>query len=228
LKSLVGEFGRAVASLYVLHRVLEKLSGGRARIVAYALYAQPIGREQFAKVRDDAGTVVEPALPHSPLLAQFPRPPAVIGQRFASGAACYAATVKGQFAGHVWISRERHDEDEVRCEYVLAAAERSAWDFDVYVEPRFRLGRTMGRLWKAVDAALSAQGVQWSFSRISLFNRASIGAHERLGAMRVGHALFLVVGPLQCAWLPAAPFVHLSISDRRRPSIMLQPPDAAG
>jgi len=98
------------------------------------------------------------------------------------------------------------------------------WDFDVFVVPRYRLGRTMARLWKAVDADLSAQGVQWSFSRISLFNAESMNSHARLGAVAVGHAIFLVAGKLQLSFSGQAPFFRLGWSQKHRPVFTLRPP----
>jgi len=46
-----------MAALYTLHRLLSKLSGGRARIVPYAIYAQPLGSASLSSVRDDPETV---------------------------------------------------------------------------------------------------------------------------------------------------------------------------
>ena len=133
--------------------------------------------------------------------------------------------MKGSFGGYIWISRGQHAEDEVRCRYILASPERSAWDFDVYVEPRLRLGRTLARLWWHVDQALAGEGVRWCFSRISLFNSGSLAAHQRLGAVRLGTAVFLVLGPAQLAVLSVAPFVHASWGNSPGPQIRLAPPD---
>ena len=77
---------------------------------------------------------------------------------------------------------------------------------------------------QAVDAHLAEQGIQWSFSRISAFNAASTGAHARLGTVDCGSATFLCVGALQLALLTTPPFVHLSFSNRQRPSMRLAPP----
>jgi hypothetical protein len=196
LRAWAAEMGWPVALLYALHRVLEAASGGRARIVPYAFVAQPLGAGQH-RVSDGADTEVRLIEPGDPLSARFPRPTAVNAARWASGARCWAATVKGEFAGTIWIRRAGYDEDEVRCDYHLAEPERSVWDFDVYVEPRYRLGRTMARLWKSVDDRLAAEGARWTFSRISLFNAASLNSHARLGAVRVGSAVFVVIGPGQ-------------------------------
>ena len=196
--ALVAEHGgRSVAALYVLHRVLQRLSGGRAAIVPYVLVAQPVGNPALADIKADPGTVVRRIGPHDPVIASFPRPTAVNAQRFAGGSECYVAWVKGQFAGHIWIARQRFVEDEVRCVYELAEPATGVWDYDVYIEPRLRLGRTMGRLWRAVDDDLAAQGVRWSFSRINRFNAASMRAHQRLGAAELGRVVFVVAGPMQ-------------------------------
>lgn len=223
--AMVAEHGSArVALLYALHRVLQKLSGGRAAIVPYLLVAQPVGNPVLAEVRADAGTVVERIGPGHALLAAFPRPPAVIAQRFADGAECHVATVKGQFAGHIWIARQRYVEDEVRCVYEIAEPATGVWDYDVYVEPRLRLGRTMGRLWKAVDERLAAEGVRWSFSRINRFNAGSVKSHQRLGAVTTGRVVFLVLGPVQLALGRCIGFVQVSLNGASIPHLQLTPP----
>ena len=210
-----------MAALYVLHRVLQGLSGGRAAIVPYMLVAQPIGNKALAGVNPDPHTVVQVVGPGHPLVTAFPRPPHVIAQRFAQGHTCYAASVKGQFAGHVWIANGTYVEDEVRCMYEIADPSSGVWDYDVYVEPRFRMGRTMARLWKAVDDALAAQGVRWSFSRINRFNGASLRSHGRLGAVPVGRAIFAVFGSWQCHTLqPPALAMSRQVLRTGRPVVL--------
>jgi hypothetical protein len=224
-RSLVDELGFGAACLYLVHRLVVRSSGGRARLVAYALYAQPIGAGRLAAMREDANTLIEDVAASDPICAAFPRPADVIRQRFDEPSRCYVARVKGSFGGYIWISRERHAEDEVRCLYVLAAPNHSVWDFDVYVEPRLRLGRTLARLWWHVDRAMAREGVRWSFSRISLFNPGSLGAHQRLGAVRLGSAVFFVIGPLQLAMFSVAPFIHASWGSNPGPRIRLAPPE---
>ncbi|MBA4175632.1 MAG: N-acetyltransferase [Leptothrix sp. (in: Bacteria)] len=210
-RALSAEHGHAgVAMLYLLHRLLQQASGGRAAIVPYLMVAQRTGNPALADVKADVGTVVRRVGPDDPLLAAFPRPAEVTAQRFADGAACYAATVKGVFAGHIWIARGHYVEDEVRCTYEITAPTTAVWDFDVYIEPRFRLGRTMARLWKAVDTQLHEEGARWSLSRISGFNPLSLRSHARLGAIPVGWALFLVVGRCQLAVSSLSPWAHFS------------------
>jgi hypothetical protein len=219
------QWGATLTLLYAVHRALQHLSSGRSGLICYGLYAQPIGAGQFAAVRDEPKTLVERAGPNSACVASFPRPQPVIAQRFATGADCHVAIVNGAFAGYIWISRATFEEDEVRCSYKLPDGGDAVWDFDVYVEPSRRMGRTMARLWKAVDAELTREGVRWSFSRISIFNRASVAAHKHLGATRVGTAAFLCLGPLQIALFNNAPFIHLSINRQTRgPILQLRSP----
>ncbi len=208
--------------LYLASRALEGASGGRARIVKYLLVAQPVA--VGAALRPDANTRIRDCAAGDPLEADFPRPPRVIAARHAAGAQCLVATVKERFAGFLWLQRNRYEEDEVRCSYVLADPASCVWDFDVYVEPAFRNGRTMARLWQAANERLLAEGVRWSCSRISTFNAASLAAHRRLGAQPIGNALFVVIGPLQLALLSGAPFVHLSLTPSQRPRLALRPP----
>ncbi|MCH7344178.1 hypothetical protein LZ017_12405 [Pelomonas sp. CA6] len=197
----------AIQALYIAHRLMGKLSGGHARIVPYSFVAQPLAAQAYPALRPDPQQVVRRVGPEDPLVREFPRPPEVIARRFAAGHECHVITVKGEFAGYIWIAKGHYLEDEIRCDYRLAAPRRCVWDYDVYVVPRYRLGRTMGRLWSAVAQGLRDEGHAWTLSRISMFNEASLKSHGRLGARRLGWALFLRLGPLQFALLGRRPHV---------------------
>lgn len=220
--------GKLARLLYLCHRALQTLSGGRAALHVYLFCAQPTAQTALTKLRDDPQTVVVPVESGHDLTARFPRPAAVIAKRFDHGARCFAVLVKGRFAGHIWLAREAYEEDEVRCRYQLPRAPSSAWDFDVFIEPEFRAGRTMARLWKASSAHLNEEGVVWTFSRISLFNATSIQSHERLGASQVATGAFAVVGSMQLAFFSVAPYVHVSWWRGNRPVLWLPAPNADG
>lgn len=212
--------------LYRMHRLLQKLSGGRAGLHVYLFCAQPVNALALNGVRDDAGTRIVPVLPGDPLLQSFPRPPAVLARRFASGATCHAALVKDQFAGHVWLASGHYDEDTVRCRYQLPGP-AAVWDFDVYVAPRFRGTRVIARLWQAVGRVLHRGAIDWSFSRIDLFNKASVQAHEHLGARHLRSGIFLTLGPLQAALFTCPRRWVLTWGGNRAPVIeMPMPADA--
>lgn len=223
-KTIWKEMGWRDGLLYGCARALEAVSGGRCRLVKYYLVAQPIGRGLHKPMRPDAATTLVQVPAGDPLEAMFPRAAAVLARRHAADARCTAAFVRGEFAGFIWIQRIEYAEDELRCTYVIDEPASGVWDYDVYVEPRFRVGRTMARLWAQVDGDLAATGVRWSFSRISAFNPASLSSHARLGAIRCTSAVFLCAGPLQLSWLPQAPFLHLSLHERQAPRVRLRPP----
>lgn len=224
LRQTFQRLGVFEGSLYLCDRAARRLTGGRARLIRYLIVAQPLGRAATIALRAGGATRVEPAGPTSPYAAAFPRPPGVIAARFASGASCIVATVKDQFAGFLWWQRNRYEEDEVRCSFVLADASASVWDFDVYVEPRYRLGRTMLHLWQEAERRLVNEGVRWSFSRIAATNIDSLASHSRLGAVRTASATFLRVGRVQLSVFDCRPFVHLSLSPDSPPILRLRPP----
>ena len=221
------ELGPLGAVIHCGDYVLAGLSVGRCRLRGYALIAQPLGQGELVSPADKGCAAVQEVARGDPLMNDFPRTAEVNQQRWLAGASCLAATVKGAFAGTVWIARGSHVEDEVRCVYNLADPAHSVWDFDLYLAPRYRGGRMFARLWQAVDGRLAAEGIQWTFSRISLLNPASLAAHKRLNAQRVGTALFLTLGPLQLAVFSRAPFVHLSINSTSRPAVSMRAPRQA-
>ena len=200
------------------------MTADRVRLIKYLIVAQPVGTGALVTLRPDRYTEIVEALPGSELSRHFPRPKRVIQQRFESGAICHCAVVKNEFAGFIWFRANAYEEDEVRCTYVLQSPHSSVWDFDVYIDPRFRLSRTLARLWQAVDTQLKARGIQWTFSRISAFNAESLAAHAKLGTIECHSATFLLVGRLQLSLLPQRPYVHASLSTRRRPTLRLEPP----
>lgn len=225
VRKLFAELGTLEASLYLVTRFLEKGSFGRARLIRYHFVAQPVPEKPSSPSRASASSRIRQVTADDPVVRLFPRPPAVIAQRFADGVTCLVAETSGRFAGFIWLKRKAYEEDEIRCRYELVPPERCAWDYDVYVEPEFRIGRTFSRLWDAANAHLSADGVRWSLSRISAFNPGSLAAHRRLGIRRLCSATFLVIGPIQLSVLPRSPFLHVGMSKRCRPVLKLSPPE---
>jgi hypothetical protein len=215
---------RRVRWLYRAHRVLQNLSGGRAGLHIYLFCAQPVKSLALTSVRDDDSTRVVPVAQDSALLPLFPRPPATLAQRFASGATCHAVLVKYQFAGHIWLRAKAYDEDEVRCRYVLPD-DSTIWDFDVYVAPPYRATRTLLRLWNGVSKALDAHGIAWTYSRISVFNSASVQAHERLGAQHLCTGAFLTLGSFQFAVMSKPWRLAITPPGARAPELRLPSTD---
>jgi hypothetical protein len=217
--------GRVNGGLYVAARALSRLTGDRARLLRYHFVAQPVPETAPANAVRASRMIVRCVAPPDRVIAQFPRADHVVADRFARGCICFVAERDGRFMGFLWLARNGYDEDEVRCRYELADPQRSAFDFDVYVEPQFRAGRCFAALWEAANGYLATQGVRWSVSRISAFNPASLAAHRRLGIRTLFSGSFLRLGAVQLAVLGVPPFVHLSLNDRSRPCVALACPD---
>ncbi|MFN3809347.1 MAG: GNAT family N-acetyltransferase [Roseateles asaccharophilus] len=206
--------------LYWGSRLFSLLTGGRGSMDVYLICVQPL--RTLGQVRSSGSTRVCEVHAGADCARAFPRPEEVNRQRFEAGHRCFVATVKEQFAGHIWIARGHYDEDAFRCRYTLPADGRSVWDFDVYVEPRYRLGRTGALLWSEVAGQLRAQGVEQCYSRISLFNTPSIQVHERMGARRVACCAFVALGPVQLMLSSVGPRIRLSLGRKSaRPELKL-------
>ncbi|MCX8114263.1 MAG: GNAT family N-acetyltransferase, partial [Burkholderiaceae bacterium] len=192
------------------------------RLVSYHFVAQPVAATDQLTPGLARSIEFRSLHPDDPLVPQLPRPPEVIARRFRSGARCLAAVKSGRLVGFLWYKEREYFEDEVRCRYRYHPT-ASVWDFDVYVAPEFRLGRLFARLWDFANSELRARGFRWTISRISAFNPESLAAHSRLGARRLGSAMFLVAGPLQVSFASLPPYVHVGWHDQMRPTFYLIP-----
>jgi hypothetical protein len=197
-RGVVRSLGWADALLYLVARTLQRLSFGRVRLVKYHFVAQPVQREPAAD-RPGGPMRIYVAEQAVAVPAGSPRSPEVIEARFAQHARCIVAEREGEFAGFIWLCPQLYREDEVRCTYRWSPSEAAAWDFDVLVAPRFRMGRLFSRLWGRAHLLLRSEGVAWTLSRIDAFNGGSLTAHRKLGAQELGCGWFLVIGPLQLA-----------------------------
>ncbi|MDT3670690.1 MAG: GNAT family N-acetyltransferase [Aromatoleum sp.] len=226
LTSAIRQLGAIDGVLYLAHRALGMLSSDRAGIFRYYLVAQPVP-DAPPPAKAAARSAVSLIDAQDPLCASFPRPPHVIAKRFRDGNLCFASRSGERISGFLWLANDAYEEDEVRCLYRLEQPEQSAWDYDVYVEPEYRLGRTFVRLWEAANRHLATEGVRWSFSRISGFNPGSLQVHRKLGIRRLFSATFVRVGPVQITFAGASPYIHVSLSARTRPTLRLSPPPDA-
>ena len=205
--------------LYYTDRVLRAVSADRSRIVPYWLYAQPVptadeANSRSARARNWGRWVDEPA----ELPEDQPRPPAVIARRFSQGSTCLLKENDDGLVGFLWLHLGPYPEDEVRAMFVPRPEALSAWDFDVYVAPRYRVSLAFARLWDAANAWMRDRGVLWCHSRVSMFNTNSMQVHERLGARRTGWLVFLLVGSLQLL-VGRTDRWHLNVSFASTPTI---------
>lgn len=224
LKRTFAELGAFEASLYLIANVLDRVSRGRCRLIRYYIVAQPVPDTPGQALRPSAANTVRMITREDAVVARFPRPREVLARRFDEGGRCIVAENKGSFAGFLWIAHHHYDEDEVRCRFALHPPELCVWDYDVYVEPAFRIGRTFARLWDAANTYMTGHGVRWSVSRISAFNPVSLAAHRRLGIRKLASASFLVIGRVQLSLFTTPPFVHLGWNDEMRPLLPVRAP----
>lgn len=219
-QQLRSDMGTLNALLYVMHRVLSMVSGKRAGIERFIFVAQPVPDRPHIPPGKTTTAVVKTLLPGDALLAQCMRPAEVIAARFAQGAKCLALIKEDQLQAAIWLIHGHYDEDVVRARFVLPRSGTAAWDFDVYVAPKYRLGFTFLRLWDAANAYLRESGARWSYSRITAFNLGSLASHSRLGASPFGSATFLTLGPIQIMISTLRPWLHISFGKTQPELIM--------
>ena len=78
------EIGVFATLTNALDRALRAVSGGRARLVSYALVAQPIGHPTSAPLRPSASSRIVEVGRSDPLVQSMPRPKGVLDRRFAA------------------------------------------------------------------------------------------------------------------------------------------------
>jgi hypothetical protein len=220
-QTLCGELGRLNASLYALHKLLLVALRGRVQFHKYYFVAQPVsgssilpaGRGKKIQIRlvDERDVVTD----------EFPRPRAVIEERYRQGAKCLAAFKDDRFIGYLWLISGTYQEDEIRASFSPVPAAQAVWDFDVYVAPEFRIGLTFPRMWDEANRFLADNQARWSCSRISAFNAGSLSAHARLGTKILGSACFLCFGRWQATFATVAPYFHLSTDPKSFPAFRL-------
>ena len=213
LAASLHELGWRDCAWLAVARLLEQVPGRRCALYRYQFVAQAVAPGSLCHGRGQ-GIAVTPCLAEADLPPGPERRPGVLRERYRQGAQCLVARSAQApgMAGWLWLLRHGCQEDEVRARYALASSQ-SSWDLDVWVAPPQRGGLVFARLCEEANAVLHAQGVRWTCSRISRFNRASLAAHARLGTHALGTATFLRCGRWQ--WMAASlpPYVHLS----RRP-----------
>ena len=218
---LVQQLGWFNASLYLLNRLFSIISHDRIRLYKYYLIAQPVASESLLPSSKKSSVIIREINEKDEIIQNFPRPIKVIHNRFRSGAKCLVAVKDNEFIGFLWLLLDPYQEDEVRARYTPFPSEKTAWDFDVYVAPNFRLSRTFARLWSEANNILRERKIIWSCSRISAFNNNSLSSHKCLGAKFLGNVLFVCIGKWQLSFASIYPYFHISSNDRSFPEYRL-------
>jgi len=214
------EFGLLAGALYVIDRILCRLSRG-TRLFVYELMVQPIPETPLRGASLAKNLRVREVRDGDPEIAAMPTPPQIIARRYAQGAICLGAFQQDAFVGYMWFCPQRYVEDEVRCTYVIQPPGQSVFDFDFYIFPQYRMGTAFVGLWNGANRELRARDVRYTFSRLTRFNLASRRAHQHLGWKLVGRATFLQLWRLQVMAATVFPFVHASVGATSGPRLRL-------
>lgn len=208
---------------YLLGQALHRISPSCA-VYKYHLVVQPIAQRARLSGHQGASIEVRPILENDPSIGTMERPAAVITRRFNGGAVCLGAFKADELVGYIWLQLGPYMEDEVRCRFIPQPENLAVWDFDIFVHPKQRFGFAFAKLWDAADAMMRARGIRWTMSRISAFNTASLMAHQKLGSKCVGSSLYIVLGNTQVTVSNLFPFIHLSLSTNRFPTLRVNAP----
>lgn len=223
-KAVRRNLGLVDGLFYGLDRVSARLTRDRLRLRCYYLVAQPVPEADWLPPGRGRRIEVRRIMPHDISVADFPRPREVIEDRYRQGSICFAAFCEDRMVGFIWLLLAIYREDEVRCWFRPEPHGTAAWDFDVYVDPAWRIGPAFGRLWDEANRYLKAQGVHWTMSRISAFNGPSLASHRRLHARFLGRANFLVLGRMQIMLANIAPYVYASLDPDGGPTLTARAP----
>lgn len=221
IASVFLELGILDSCYYFCDKILNAASVGRIRIIRYHIVVQPVSDKPFCSPTRGRNVVVREVFPGDKLEAYFPVGKEVLAERYAQGGRCLVAEKEGHFVGYLWFIKDQYIEDEVRVIFQLPN-EKSIWDFDIYVEPKCRIGFVFLRLWDELYSTLYKERVEHSYSRISAFNSASRNSHKRLGAKTLHHATFLKIGAVQFMFSGSSPYVYISFSGSSIPILQLQ------
>jgi len=212
-------------SFYLLRRVMHWIPG--CHLYFYHLIAQPVRVLPLSTRQCSIYHICEVSREEYDS-TWFPRPAQVIDARYNQGCICLVAFKEETAVGCIWLCPSPYSEDEVRCCFIPMPTNETAWDFDIYISPPFRLGRLFALLWQASNTWLAAHGIRWTMSRIDGLNIDSLRAHKRLGAQLTGSAIFLLFGPIQVMLSSLKPRLHISPSSAYIPQIEIQAPVVRG
>ena len=216
------EFGAIAGALYAADRVMSGISP-RLRLLNFELLAQPIPDQPLIPERLSRSMEIRELKPGDPDLARMPVPAEIVDYRFDQDAICLGAYRKGEFIGYIWFCFIQYQEDEARCIYELMPADRSVFDFDLYLFPEHRMGLGFVGIWNGANRYLRERGIFCSYSRIDRYNLATRKAHAHFNWKLVARALFLKAWGLELMLATIRPYVGLSFSSNQAPRLRLTP-----
>lgn len=226
IKANVRELGWINAFLYGLERGFRRFAPALG-VYRYYFVAQPVPGGALLAPGRGATITVRQLAEHDPALRSLPVDERVVAARFRHNSICFGA-FRGEAAiGCLWLCFGGYVEDEVASVFRPWPGDRAAWDFDLYIDPKYRVGFAFARLWDAAYAYLRERGYRWTVSRISAFNAVSLNSHAKLGAVRVGSLLVLRAGGVQVSFSSLRPYVNVGMGAKTMPEYRIAVPDDA-
>lgn len=223
IKPIFHSYGTANGLLYLMQAVMARLSIP-VQIANYRLFLQPVTLALPHQAKPGSSISIRQIDQAEYRVEWFERPAEIIEQRYRQGARCFVAFDRGTPIGCLWLCFNSYLEDTVRCNFVLCPKDKVVWDFDVYVAPKYRLGRTFLYLWEAAREWLRNQGFEWTASRIDAFNINSLNSHRRMGAVQVGAAVFVACRNWQIMLANVQPYFHFSVATGKLPEVVVVAP----
>jgi len=222
ISQLFKSMGLLGGCLYAIARLLQSISPD-LNLVYYRIVVQPVAPQPLLPARRGKQFNFQLLTEPAPLLAALPRPSEVIKSRFAQGSICIAALLEDELVGCIWLQQEQYQEDEIRCTFALANTQL-AWDYDVYIDDKHRMGFLFAKLWDQANEYLRNRHITHTASRISAFNLASLASHSRLGAEPVTSAVYLVLGTRQITFSPDYPWLQYTGRHAQPPRVTVTSP----
>jgi len=225
IQSALRHFGIFNGCLYLFNQLSKKMFGDGVILEKFYIYAQPLTQEKILPVKKAGKYKLINLKRESTDLRIFGRPTKVIEDRYDKGGQCIGCFKNDKLLGYIWFTFESYNEDVVRCVYIPYPKETTCWDYDIFIEPKYRIGFVFAALWDALNEELYSKGYRWSMSRISAFAVESIKSQSRLGAKRIGMLIFLKLFGSQLLFSSNSPYVHLSFSEKNYPHLVVRFPD---
>ncbi len=223
IKANVRELGWINAFLYGLDRGFRRFAPALS-IYRYYFVAQPVPDAALLAPGRGATIAVRQLVEHDPALQALPVEERVVAARYRHDAICFGAFRGETVIGCLWLCFDRYVEDEVASVFMPRPSDRAAWDFDLWIDPKYRIGFAFARLWDSAYAYLRERGYRWTVSRISAFNAVSLNSHAKLGAVRVGSLFVLRAGRAQFSLSSVRPFVSVCVRMRNMPEYRIVVP----
>jgi hypothetical protein len=227
--------GSVMLLMYGFVWLVRKLSAGAVHIHYRYILLQQVPAEPLLKRRFD-GAIQVRRLEGTELLSEFDRDrdgaftrPAVdrdwIKRRVEQGDICIAAVRSSRTIGVLWLSFSTFDETEVRAIFVVNAKAGMAWDSNLFIVEDSRAGPVFLLLWEGANQLLREKGYRWSATQTAAFNGASLQAHKRLGAYRIGRIVYVSAGPMQVTFSSLRPHFHLAGPSGNEPVFVIPAPN---